>query len=75
MSVGYGGMYIYDPITYTSPNTLNLLASGDIYVAADIQNSGTGDINVVAGWDGTTTDPSLFANIRASMAIIAARSM
>ena len=51
---------VYDPIGYTAPNALSLLASGNIYIAADVQNAGSGAINVIAGWDGTTTEPSLF---------------
>ena len=43
-------------IAYTSPNALSLLSGGDISVNADVQNSGTGAINLVAGWDGHTTD-------------------
>jgi filamentous hemagglutinin family protein len=53
---------VYSDISYTSAHTLNLLAGGDIYVAANVQNSGTGAINVVAGWDGTTTNTALFGN-------------
>jgi len=53
---------VYNDISYTSANTLSLLSQGDIYVAANIQNAGAGAINVVAGWNGTTTDPAQFGN-------------
>lgn len=44
-------------IIYTSNHTLSLLSEGSISVNnAKIQNNGTGAINLVAGWDGTTTD-------------------
>mgnify|MGYP001551398294 FL=1 len=62
LSTSGGSITVYDPITYTSANTLNLLAGADIYAAADIQNGGTGNINLIAGWDGTTTDPALFGH-------------
>ena len=39
---------------YSSGNQLNLLANGNIDVNAGIQNSGSGALNLVAGWDGTT---------------------
>ncbi len=52
---------VYNAINYSSSNSLSLLSKGDIYVAADIQNSGDGAINVVAGWNGTT-DPAQFGN-------------
>ena len=51
---------VYDPVAYNAPNALSLLAGGNVYIAADVQNAGTGAINVIAGWDGVTTDPSLF---------------
>ncbi|HEY0107324.1 MAG TPA: filamentous hemagglutinin N-terminal domain-containing protein, partial [Rhizomicrobium sp.] len=51
---------VYNDIDYDSAHTLSLLAGADIYVAANVQNAGTGAINVIAGWDGTTTDPAHF---------------
>ncbi len=47
---------ISQAINYNSANTLSLLATGDIAFNASVQNSGTGAVNVVAGWDGVTTD-------------------
>jgi filamentous hemagglutinin family protein len=50
-----------DPLSYNSPNTLNLLAVNDIDVNASIQNSqssGGGAINFIAGWDGSTLPPA-----------------
>src|SRR5665213_3294019 len=49
---------VLNAILYTSANALNLLAGNYVYVTASIQNSGTGDLNVIAGWDGTTTSIS-----------------
>ncbi|MGH7484620.1 MAG: beta strand repeat-containing protein, partial [bacterium] len=43
-----------DPVNYTSSNTFSLLSGGNIDVFADILNHGSGDINLVAGWDGET---------------------
>ncbi|HEY0301252.1 MAG TPA: hypothetical protein VGC36_07975, partial [Rhizomicrobium sp.] len=39
---------------------LTVLAQGDILVAGSIQNSGSGAITLVAGWDGTTRDAAHF---------------
>ena len=51
---------VYEDILYSSAHSLSLLAGGDIFVAANVQNAGTGAINAIAGWDGTTVDPALF---------------
>jgi filamentous hemagglutinin family protein len=45
-------------INYAGSNTLSLLAEGNITLGSDIQFSGSGAINLVAGWDGQTTDLS-----------------
>ena len=49
-------------LDYSSANALTILTAGNLTIADDIQNSGTGAITVVAGWDGTTLDPSKFTN-------------
>ena len=52
-------------LNYDSTNTLNLLATGDVNFNANVQNGNLtgGDINVVAGWDGSTTfDANTFLN-------------
>jgi filamentous hemagglutinin family protein len=49
-------------ISYSSSHTLSMLSEGNIVVLANVQNAGTGAINLVAGWDGTTTSPALFTN-------------
>ena len=41
-------------ITWNSINSLNLLSEGDIDINSSIQNAGTGGINIIAGWDGST---------------------
>ncbi len=38
----------------TDPGTLTLLATGDIQFDDHVRSAGTGGINVVAGWDGST---------------------
>ncbi|HWD28008.1 MAG TPA: filamentous hemagglutinin N-terminal domain-containing protein, partial [Rhizomicrobium sp.] len=53
---------VVNNIDYTSSHTLSMLAQGSIIVLADIQNAGTGAINLVAGWDGTTTNTADFTN-------------
>ncbi len=59
---GSYGIYAEEGATYSSPHTLNLLSSQGITVDGSIQNTGSGDINLVAGWDGQTLDPTKFAN-------------
>ncbi len=59
---------IESALDYTSGNALSLLAQGNIFADASIQNAGTGNINLIAGWDGHTTDlahltdPGVFGN-------------
>ena len=49
-------------MTYSSANSLTLLAGGDVWILADLQNAGAGDVTAVAGWDGTTPfDAAIFA--------------
>ncbi|MCP5539769.1 MAG: filamentous hemagglutinin N-terminal domain-containing protein, partial [Akkermansiaceae bacterium] len=40
------------------PGTLTLLAEGNIRFADDVRSAGSGGINIVAGWDGTTGLPA-----------------
>ncbi|MEI9995549.1 MAG: filamentous hemagglutinin N-terminal domain-containing protein [Rhizomicrobium sp.] len=51
-----------DAIQYDSSHTLSMLSAGNIVIAADVQNAGTGAINLIAGWDGTTLDPAHILN-------------
>ena len=44
-------------IEYSSANTLSILSAGNVVFLGSLQNDGTGAINVVAGWNGTTLDP------------------
>ncbi|HXQ52375.1 MAG TPA: hypothetical protein VN802_14880, partial [Stellaceae bacterium] len=68
---------IQNDIFYDSPHTLTALVAGSIDIEGNIQNAGSGAVNVVAGWDGThglalpsttfnladiTGHPSSFAN-------------
>ncbi len=39
-----------------------MLAAGNLVFAGSVQNAGSGAINLVAGWDGTTLTPSSFGN-------------
>ncbi len=41
-------------VSYSSSNSLEVLSVSNIAVGSTIQNSGTGDITLVAGWDGHT---------------------
>ncbi|KAE9627697.1 two-partner secretion domain-containing protein [Parasedimentitalea maritima] len=52
-----GTILVSDNMFYTSPYALSLFAHGDIHLNESIQNddtTGTGDVNFVAGWDGST---------------------
>jgi len=49
-------------VIYNSGNTFTMLAEGSIYGYASVQNSGTGNINLIAGWDGVTTDLGSLTN-------------
>ncbi len=51
---GAGDIFVQDHIDYTSANSLTFLAHNDITVGHDILNHGSGNINLFAGWDGTT---------------------
>ncbi|HEY1709272.1 MAG TPA: filamentous hemagglutinin N-terminal domain-containing protein [Rhizomicrobium sp.] len=55
LTVGFG-------YTGSSAHTLSLLSAGDLTVTGTLANSGSGDINLIAGWDGTTVDPTHFAD-------------
>ena len=58
-----GGLLTLDtPQSLATPHTLSLLSAGDIALAASLQNSGGGAINLVAGWDGTTLDAAHFGD-------------
>ncbi|HWA29960.1 MAG TPA: hypothetical protein VG867_02625 [Rhizomicrobium sp.] len=43
---------------FISPNTLTFASTGGLDIQADVMNSGTGKVNVIAGWDGSTTSLS-----------------
>ncbi|HEY4940438.1 MAG TPA: filamentous hemagglutinin N-terminal domain-containing protein [Rhizomicrobium sp.] len=47
---------------YNSTHALNLLSAGSLEFDSSLQNSGSGAINVVAGWNGTTLDAAHFAD-------------
>lgn len=49
-----GHVTFSDSVIWNSDFSLTTLAHGDITFEASVQNQGTGGINVVAGWDGTT---------------------
>ena len=52
-----GTILVNTDLIYNSTNNLSLLAHGDIILDGSIQNSNatSGDINLVAGWSGTTS--------------------
>jgi len=54
--------FVAGGVDYTSSNTLSILSVGAITFLGSIENAGSGAINVVAGWDGTTLDPAQFTS-------------
>jgi filamentous hemagglutinin family protein len=48
-----GHISVSAPVRYNSANSLTLLAEGDLYLGDDILNQGTGNLNLVAGWNPT----------------------
>lgn len=63
-----GSLTFGSGITTTLPdNSLWLLATDDIKIGGDIQWDGTGDVTLVAGWDGSTgwTSPATTADTAA----------
>jgi len=63
--LGPGALVLASPVDYSSTHTLDVLAAGDIDIEADVENglaSGGGDINIVAGWDGSTTAAASLTN-------------
>ncbi len=61
-----GTIFVGLSLEYDSSFDLTFLAHGDIFVSAPILNEGSGDINLVSGWDGSTStlafDPTPFLN-------------
>ena len=51
---GSGDIFVNAPLIYSSGNNLTLLAHRHIAANASIQNSSSGNLNLVAGWDGST---------------------
>ncbi len=49
-------------VSYNSAHTFNLLSAGSFEVQDSIQNAGSGAINIVAGWNGTTLNPLHFTD-------------
>ncbi|MGE0414776.1 MAG: beta strand repeat-containing protein, partial [Verrucomicrobiales bacterium] len=49
-----GHLTVTGRVAWNSAFGLTLLAEGDIYVANDLGNRGSGDVNLVAGWDSTS---------------------
>ncbi len=61
-STGTDTLTIATAANYNSDSTLTLLNGGDIAFNASVQNAGSGNITVLAGWDGFTLDSSQFTN-------------
>jgi filamentous hemagglutinin family protein len=63
VTIGLTDNTFYTPgVTVDSAHTLSLLSTGNMYVYNSIVNSGSGDINLVSGWDGVTLDPAHFTD-------------
>ncbi len=55
--VGNGDVLINSDVVYSSGNSFTVLAHRHIFATAAVQNDGTGDVNLVAGWNGVTGAP------------------
>ena len=49
-----GDIRVSEPIAYSSTNNLSFVSHRHLEVNRSVQNDGTGAVNLVAGWDGTT---------------------
>jgi trimeric autotransporter adhesin len=49
-------------VSYSSSNELDLLSKGTVQVNASVQNSGSGDIVVAGGWNGSTAGSLVVSN-------------
>ena len=56
---GVGGdVFVNDPVAWSSTNSLSLLARRNVDINQSVTSSGSGGINLYAGWDGfSTTSP------------------
>ena len=52
LSGATGGMLVQGGNSFNFSNTLSLLSTADIQFTGNVQNSGTGALNLVAGWNG-----------------------
>ncbi|MEC5128248.1 hypothetical protein VSU19_15915, partial [Verrucomicrobiales bacterium BCK34] len=50
---GDGTISVLDAVSYSTTNSLALLAHGNVEFSAGIQNSSSGDVTVIAGWNGS----------------------
>jgi len=53
----FGNLVMDLALTSNSAGSINMVATGDVNVRRSVQNAGSGEVNVAAGWDGIT--PSL----------------
>ena len=53
-----GNIFINAAVRYSSSHELSFLAQQSIHANAPVQNSGSGAVNLVAGWDGITQAPA-----------------
>lgn len=59
IDMGGGGIWTTNGITSADSDfDLNLLSASDIFVANDLINRGSGNVNLVAGWDPSVSDLS-----------------
>jgi hypothetical protein len=49
-------------LQYGSPHALSIATTGNLSITGGIRNNGTGALNLIAGWDGTTFTPASLAN-------------
>lgn len=49
-----GDLTVDLPLSYASAVATNVIATGDVDLRRSIQNAGSGDVNLVSGWNGLT---------------------
>jgi len=67
-----GALSIDDGFTYDSPNNLTILSATSIGVGGSLENAGTGDITLVAGWNtGAVTQADIFNAVQNDNSLVA----
>jgi filamentous hemagglutinin family protein len=63
-TTGNGDIFVNDTVSWSNSNSLTLLARRNVDISSisssvTVENSGTGDVNLYAGWNGNTGTPGV----------------